>query len=142
MALNTVFKLGIATEELASIAARLGSDCPFFIYNRPMMAKGRGEILTPFDGLPDFKVKVFGQKHFVSTAQAYAGIKPKMPKIPIEEIVKKPIEEWKGLLVNDFEETIFRQYPDLAEAKEKLYAEGAAYASMSGSGSALYAIYH
>jgi len=140
-ALNTLFKLGLSPEELASFAAELGSDCPFFIYNRPMMAKGKGEILSPFEGLPEFKIKVVPQKIFVSTARAYAGIQPKTPGIHIEDIVKRPIEEWKGLLVNDFETTIFKLHPELAEAKQKLYDEGAVYASMTGSGSSLYAIY-
>jgi 4-diphosphocytidyl-2-C-methyl-D-erythritol kinase len=77
----------------------------------------------------------------VSTKDAYGGIKPHLPELPLTDILSKPIEEWDGLLVNDFEETVFAKYPELAAIKRSLYDSGAVYASMSGSGSALFAVY-
>lgn len=140
--LNEFFRLGIPDRELAALAAQLGSDCPFFIYNVPMTASGRGEILSPSSfALEGRTLRICPQDVFVSTKEAYAGITPKIPQMRIEEIVSLPVSEWKGLLVNDFEETVFARHPQLAAAKEALYADGALYAAMSGSGSALFAIY-
>ena len=134
--------LGLQDEELATRAALLGSDCAFFIYNRPMIARGRGEILSPFDlSLGGRTVRLFPQDVFVSTREAYAGITPRVPERRLESVLKQPVEAWKGQLVNDFEETVFARHPELAAAKQALYDEGAVYAAMSGSGSALFAIY-
>ena len=129
--------------ELAALAARLGSDCAFFVYNRPMLGSGRGEILEPFDlDLSGYRVEVTVPEGIaVSTADAYRGIVPSMPEIPLRDILTRPVEEWKGLVVNDFETTVFAKYPRLAEIKQSLYDAGAVYAAMSGSGSALFAIY-
>ena len=133
----------LADAELAALAARLGSDCAFFIYNRPMLGSGRGEILEPFDiDLSGYRLEVTVPEGIaVSTADAYRGIVPKMPETPLREVLKRPVELWKGLLVNDFETTVFAQYPCLAEIKQDLYDAGAVYAAMSGSGSALFGIY-
>lgn len=140
--LNRLFGLGLPDDELAGLAAQLGSDCAFFIYNRPMMARGRGEILSPFDfSLDGHELRIFPQEVFVSTREAYAGIAPKKPERSIESVVKRPVEEWRGLLVNDFEESVFARHPELASAKQALYDDGALYAAMSGSGSALFAVY-
>ena len=140
--LNTLFSLGLPREELAGLAASLGSDCPFFIYDKPMIARGRGEILSPFDfPLGDHELRIFPQPGFVSTREAYAGITPRCPEHRLETVLRRPIEEWKDLLVNDFEATVFASHPQLAAAKQALYDEGALYAAMSGSGSALFAIY-
>lgn len=134
--------LGLSDEVLADYAARLGSDCAFFVYNEPMLARGRGEILTPFPfSLGNHTLKIFPQPEFVSTKEAYAGIVPREPDHRIETILRQPVETWKGLLVNDFEETVFAVHPRLAAARQALYDEGALYAAMSGSGSALFAIY-
>jgi len=140
--LNSLFGLGLPREDLAALAATLGSDCAFFIYNRPMLARGRGEILTPFDfSLEGHELRIFPQSVFVSTREAYEGITPHEPEHRIESVVRRPVEEWKDLLVNDFEATVFALHPELARAKQALYDEGALYAAMSGSGSALFAIY-
>lgn len=140
--LNELFGLGLPPEELAGLAAQLGSDCAFFIFNRPMIARGRGEILTPFDlSLEGHALRLFPQPVFVSTREAYAGITPREPARRIESVVRRPVAEWRGLLVNDFEETVFARHPELAAAKQALYDGGALYAAMSGSGSALFAIY-
>ena len=142
--LNEMCELGLTESQLAGYAARLGSDCAFFIYNRPMLGEGRGEILT------DYNLDLSDQYEFqvltpagiaVSTKDAYAGIKPHMPEFSLRDVLAKPIGEWNGLLVNDFEETVFAKYPELAAIKRSLYDSGAVYASMSGSGSALFALY-
>ena len=135
--------IALSDDELAAFAARLGSDCAFFIYNRPMLGSGRGEILEPFDiDLSGYRIEVTVPEDIaVSTADAYRGIVPQEREHPLQEVLTLPIEEWKGRLVNDFETTVFAKYPRLAEIKQSLYDNGAVYAAMSGSGSALFAIY-
>ena len=134
--------LELSDRELAGFAARLGSDCAFFIYNRPMLGTGRGEILEPFDiDLSGYRLDVVvPQGISVSTADAYRGIVPKKPDLPLREVLVHPVTEWKGLLVNDFETTVFEKHPRLAEIKQSLYDDGAVYAAMSGSGSALFSL--
>ena len=134
--------LELSDKELADFAARLGSDCAFFIYNRPMLGTGRGEILEPFDiDLSGYRLDVIVPEGIsVSTADAYRGIVPKVPAIPLREVLAHPVTEWKGLLVNDFETTVFEKHPRLAEIKQSLYDDGAVYAAMSGSGSALFSL--
>lgn len=141
--LNELCSLNLTQEQLAAYAAELGSDCAFFIYNRPMRGQGRGEILTPYDlDLSSYDIQVITPAGIaVSTKDAYGGIRPHLPELPLIEVLEKPIEEWDGLLVNDFEETVFAKYPELAAIKRSLYDSGAVYASMSGSGSALFGIY-
>ena len=161
--LNELCSLGLSEQQLADYAARLGSDCAFFIYNRPMFGEGRGEILSEIDiDLPclpipschpapschpersqgSFDLQVITPAGIaVSTKDAYAGIRPRLPQMPLREVLARPVEEWDGLLVNDFEETVFAKYPELAAIKRSLYDSGAVYASMSGSGSALFALY-
>lgn len=137
--------LGLSEAQLAGYASRLGSDCAFFIYNRPMIGEGRGEILTentvplPLD---EYELQVVTPEGIaVSTKEAYAGIRPHMPEVPLRDALARPVEEWDGVLVNDFEETVFARHPELAAIKRSLYDSGAVYASMSGSGSALFALY-
>ena len=134
--------LELSDRELAGFAARLGSDCAFFVYNRPMLGTGRGEILEPFDiDLSGYRLDiVVPQGISVSTADAYRGIVPKKPDLPLREVLAHPVTEWKGLLVNDFETTVFEKHPRLAEIKQSLYDDGAVYAAMSGSGSALFSL--
>lgn len=141
--LNELCSLGLSEQQLAGYAARLGSDCAFFIYNRPMRGQGRGEILTPYDmDLSSYDIQVITPAGIaVSTKDAYGGIRPHMPECPLTDVLAKPVEEWDGLLVNDFEETVFAKYPELAAIKRSLYDCGAVYASMSGSGSALFGIF-
>ena len=135
--------LALSDAELAAFAAHLGSDCAFFLYNRPMLGSGRGEILEPFDiDLSGFRLEVTVPEGIaVSTADAYRGIVPGTPEIPLREALRRPVEQWEGLVGNDFETTVFAKYPRLAEIKQSLYAGGAVYAAMSGSGSALFALY-
>ena len=141
--LNELCSLGLSEEKLAAYAARLGSDCAFFIYNRPMIGEGRGEILSEYPlSFDDYDIQVITPAGIaVSTKDAYGGIRPHMPEIPLREVLAKPVEEWDGFLVNDFEETVFVKFPELAAIKRSLYDSGAVYACMSGSGSALFAVY-
>lgn len=139
-----LFDLGLDDAVMAGYAARLGSDCAFFIYGRPMFGEGRGELLSdfPMPCLDGFELKtVVPEGISVSTADAYRGISPRIPEIPLREVLMRPVSEWKDLLVNDFETTVFAKYPVLASIKQSLYDSGAVYASMSGSGSALFALY-
>lgn len=144
-ALNELFALSLSDETLARYASRLGSDCAFFVFNTPMLGSGRGEVLESVDfdlerlGL---QLKVLVPEGIsVSTAQAYRGIVPKEPEMRIRDILALPPERWKGLLVNDFEQTVFSEHKELAAIKQSLYDSGAVYASMSGSGSALFGLY-
>lgn len=141
--LNELCSLGLTEQQLAGYASRLGSDCAFFIYNRPMIGEGRGEILSEYPlSLDDYEIQVITPAGIaVSTKEAYAGIRPHMPEVPLREALARPVEEWDGVLVNDFEETVFVNHPELAAIKRSLYDSGAVYASMSGSGSALFAVY-
>ncbi len=146
--LDELCGLGLSETLLASYAARLGSDCAFFIYNRPMIGEGRGEILSEID--PDFMDGIYAGYDLqvltpegiaVSNKDAYGGIRPHLPEVALRDALRLPVEEWDGVLVNDFEETVFAKYPELAAIKRSLYDSGAVYASMSGSGSALFALY-
>lgn len=141
--LNELCGLELSEEALAGYAARLGSDCAFFIYNRPMIGEGRGEVLTEYEiNLDDYDLQVITPAGIaVSTKDAYSGIRPHLPEVPLRDALTKPVEQWDGILVNDFEETVFAKFPELAAIKKSLYDCGAVYASMSGSGSALFAIY-
>lgn len=141
--LNELFSLGLSEKELAAYASRLGSDCAFFIYNRPMTGEGRGEILSEYlIDITGYDIQVLTPEGVsVSTKDAYGGIRPHLPEMPLRDVLSRPVEEWDGLLVNDFEETVFAKYPELAAIKRSLYDSGAVYASMSGSGSALFALY-
>lgn len=141
--LDELFALGLSEQQLAAYASRLGSDCAFFVYNRPMIGEGRGEVLTEYPlSLDSYDLQVLAPEGIaVSTKDAYGGIRPHLPEVPLREVLAKPVEQWDGILVNDFEETVFVKYPELAAIKRSLYDSGAVYASMSGSGSALFALY-
>ena len=169
-ALNELCGLGLDDQRLSEYAARLGSDCAFFIFNRPMIGSGRGEVLEPYDiDLSEYEIKVLIPEGIsVSTAEAYKGIVPREghfdklsdqpghlcsstigvtePAKPdtindLKTVLATPVTEWKDNLVNDFEATVFKAHPELASIKQSLYDSGAVYAAMSGSGSALFALY-
>jgi 4-diphosphocytidyl-2-C-methyl-D-erythritol kinase len=139
---NQVFNLGISDEKLAEYAAELGSDCPFFISNKPSYAKGRGELLEPIQlDLSAYTFVVVNPGIYINTGDAFRDIKPAFPEKSLTEIIKAPLERWKDELVNDFEIPIFKKYPDIAAIKDDLYVAGALYASMSGSGSTVFGIF-
>ena len=143
--LDERFRLNIGNPEMERYAARLGADCAFFIEAEPAYAEGIGDVLMPADGpdgnLQGYYLCVVKPDVAVSTKEAYSAITPKKPAKNCRDIVRQPIDTWKEELVNDFEEPIFKMHPELATIKQKLYDQGAVYASMSGSGSALYGIF-
>jgi 4-diphosphocytidyl-2-C-methyl-D-erythritol kinase len=140
--LNEKFNLDLSTDQLISYALQLGSDCPFFIINAPCVATGRGEILEPLSiDLSSYKFIIVNPGIHISTAHAFSGITPALPTKSVKEIIQQPIETWKNELVNDFEKTVFNQHSEIEAIKKKLYDGGALYASMSGTGSTVYAIF-
>jgi 4-diphosphocytidyl-2-C-methyl-D-erythritol kinase len=140
--LNSIFSLKLNTKQLHRFAAQLGSDTAFFLYGTPMFAAGRGEILEPVAiNLSKYKIEIVCPNINISTEQAYGAVTPKKAEYSLKQTVNKPVEKWKNRLVNDFEEVIFKQYPPLLKIKNEFYSRGAVYASMSGSGSAVYGIF-
>jgi 4-diphosphocytidyl-2-C-methyl-D-erythritol kinase len=140
--LNAIFNLSLTTEQLKNYASKLGSDCSFFIQDQPMLGSGKGEILTDINcSLSGFCLVIVKPPIHVSTQQAYAGVVPKTPTMKISDILQQPVSTWKDLLKNDFEDSIFRQYPTIADIKNKFYSLGAVYASMSGSGASVFALF-
>jgi 4-diphosphocytidyl-2-C-methyl-D-erythritol kinase len=140
--LNNMFALNLSAAQLSAYAIELGSDCPFFIYNQPCMAKGRGEILTPIDlDLSEYSIQLVCPEVHITTAAAFANIKPKPANINLAQLPSIGVSEWKDVLYNDFETTIFTAHPKLAALKQSLYEQGAIYAAMSGTGSTIYGIF-
>ena len=140
--LNTFFKLNLSDSILEQYASMLGSDCAFFIKSGTQIAKGRGELLSPIElNLKGYFLKIINIGIHISTAEAYNGIEFQKHQKSVNVILNKNIEDWKNNLINDFELSVFKKHPILQKVKESLYHEGAVYASMSGSGSTMYAIY-
>lgn len=139
---NTFFNIGLSESTLKEYAFQLGSDCPFFILNKPAYAYSRGEILEVAK-IPDQRlyIQIFNPGIHISTKEAYSKIIPRMPEKAIKEIIGSGIVNWKHQLKNDFEENAFSTHPELAEIKERLYSSGAIYSSMTGSGSTIYGIF-
>lgn len=140
--LNDEFCLGLSSQELEQKAAKLGADCAFFIKNKPTLAKGIGNIFEPTSiNLSGYHIVLIKPEVHVSTAEAYGGCKPQRWTTPLEVAIKRPISEWKNCIFNDFEKTVFVAHPELAKIKDMLYAKGAVYAAMSGSGSTIYGLF-
>ena len=140
--LNGKFTLGLTDEALEEYATRLGADCAFFIKNEPTYAEGIGNIFSPISlSLKGYRIRLVKPDIFVSTRDAFSKIKPHHPKKSLKEIVQLPVEEWKKYMMNDFEESVFPQFPAIGEIKEEMYRQGAVYASMSGSGSSVYGLF-
>lgn len=140
--LNELCALHLTKQQLCGYAARLGADCAFFIDPQPQYAEGIGEKLSPVAlSLDGWHIGIVRPDVPVSTKEAYSLITPKHPTRNCRDIVALPVEEWRGLLVNDFEEGIFTLHPELGEVKQQLYNLGAVYAAMSGSGSALFGLF-
>ncbi|MBN2481949.1 MAG: 4-(cytidine 5'-diphospho)-2-C-methyl-D-erythritol kinase [Bacteroidales bacterium] len=140
--LNNFFQLGISENGLCNYASTLGSDCAFFIKNRPVLGTGRGDrfIATNLK-CRNYEVIIVHPGIHINTADAYAGVKPKKPETLLEELIKLPPGSWKQAVQNDFEPSVFQKYPDIAAIKQQLYEIGAVYASMSGSGSSVYGLF-
>lgn len=139
--LNKYFKLQLSDIDLLLFATKLGSDVPFFIKTEPSFGSGRGEILEPIMlDLENKEISLIETDIHISTFEAYTHCIVRTPTLPLKEAIKLPISEWKNQIFNDFEDTIFLKFPILATIKEKLYALGADYVSLTGSGSTIYAI--
>lgn len=141
--LNDKFELGISWGEMHHYARQLGSDCSFFVSNKPSFAEGRGDQYESMklDLSKYYVVLVYPNIH-VNTAKAYSGVIPKLPSRSLEnDILNLPIEQWKEFIHNDFEDSIFSQFPEIKNIKEKLYSKGAIYSAMSGSGSTVFGIF-
>ena len=140
--ISSLFKLEIPESEMFSMAGKLGSDCPFFVNNKPAFATGTGMELHPVDiDLKGYYLAIIKPKGNVSTSEAYGNIKIYSSSGSVLQAVNQPVEKWNGLLMNDFESSIFMNQPELGEIKENLYKSGAQYAAMTGSGSALFGIF-
>lgn len=140
--LNDFAGLSLPDEKLEEIASKIGADCPFFIRNKPVFATGIGNIFSPVSvSLKNYHIVLVKPDIHVSTKDAYAMVRPSRPECSLTEIITQPVEEWKGLMKNDFEKSVFDKYPAIGEIKEQLYDEGAVYASMSGSGSSVFGIF-
>lgn len=139
---NSVMGLGLDNQRLAAVASKIGADCPFFIYNRPMIATGTGTTLSPIDiSLKGLSIVVVKPTESVPTREAYSGVNPCQPDVDMIETLNKHISCWQGILKNDFEPSIFAKLPGVGLIKETLLDHGSIYASMSGSGSAVYGIF-
>ncbi|HBG71459.1 MAG: 4-(cytidine 5'-diphospho)-2-C-methyl-D-erythritol kinase [Bacteroidetes bacterium GWF2_43_63] len=146
--LNNFFRLELPIDVLKTYAAELGSDCAFFIDSKPALAQGRGEVLKSIElDLSAYTIaivkslKMSDGQTGVSTPVAYSLVKPDAERIPESEIISLPVSEWRNKLINDFEKPISEKYPEISEIISKLYAAGAVYAAMSGSGSACFGLF-
>lgn len=140
--LNELFALGLTDEELARIAAGLGADCPFFIYNRPMLCSGTGTDMDMFDiDLSGYTIVIVKPQVSVPTAQAYSRVLPRVPDVPLPVRLEQPVDKWQGSVVNDFEPSVFPEYPVIESVKKEMLRAGAVYASMSGSGASVYGLF-
>ena len=140
--LTAMFELGLSAAELAAMAVTLGADCAFFIYNRPMLATGIGDVLSPVDvNLKGKTLLLVKPPVSVDTRTAYSRVVPHVPEMSLSDIISRPLSSWDGLLVNDFEPSVFAALPQLWLIKASLIDAGAQYAAMSGSGSTVFGIF-
>jgi 4-diphosphocytidyl-2-C-methyl-D-erythritol kinase len=140
--LNKYFELGLSGEDLEAYAARLGSDCPFFIRNHPVFATGKGEQMETLQlSLNNWFILLVKPMFGVPTADAYRSILPEKPLISLKELIQLPVQEWKENIKNQFETPVFQQYPEIQKIKQTMYQLGATYASMSGSGSCVFGLF-
>lgn len=140
--INDYFGLGIPEQKLIHFALMLGSDCPFFVLNKPVIATGRGEIMEQIElNLSAYSIVIVNPQIHVNTGWAFAQLTPRKPVHNIRQIIQKPVDSWKNVLINDFEKPVFESFPEIQWIKDTLYAKGALYASMSGSGSSVFGIF-
>ena len=140
--LNEKFNLKLSIEKMEEYAAILGADCAFFIQNKPVFASGIGNIFENITlSLKGYYIVLVKPDIFVSTKDAFSHITPMHPNQSLKEIIRMPVETWRATMKNDFEESVFQKYPEIAAIKDKLYDMGAIYASMSGSGSSVFGIF-
>jgi 4-diphosphocytidyl-2-C-methyl-D-erythritol kinase len=140
--LNRLFALQVPETKLSDYALQLGSDCPFFLLNKPCFAQGRGEQLEPLSiDLSGYEILLIHPGIHISTANAFSGVSPRVPEKSVYGVVQQPVSTWRQDLANDFEQSVFPLYPSLKEIRDTLYDSGAIYASMTGSGSAIYGLF-
>lgn len=140
--LNRKYQLNIPTEKLMEYALQLGSDCPFFLHNKPCIATGRGETLTPVElNLTNYSFLLVHPGIHVNTGWAFSQISPAAANADLAAIIQQPVEQWRDQLVNDFEAPVCKHFPEMQAIKDKLYNAGAIYASMTGSGSCFFGIF-
>ncbi|TAE25811.1 MAG: 4-(cytidine 5'-diphospho)-2-C-methyl-D-erythritol kinase [Cytophagales bacterium] len=140
--LNGLFELGLSLAQLESYARPLGADCAFFIQNRPMYCVQKGDMFEEIKvDLSGYSIQLIYPNLAISTAEAYAGIRPRQPETPLRALLEAPIAGWRDRVHNDFEDSLFPKYPILADLKAQLYEQGAVYAAMSGSGSTVFGIF-
>lgn len=142
LALNKLASISLDNDQLAQLAAQLGSDCPLFIYGKSMMASGRGDILKETSlNLKGYFLVLLYPGIIIPTAKAYKKVVPENRETALAEMLQLPVSDWKNNVANDFEDSVFSEYPLIKKLKQGLYNKGAIYASMSGSGSSVYALY-
>ena len=142
MMLKETFNLDISTERLARYALQLGSDCPFFIYNKPCFATGRGEIIEPVNiNLSGYYFYIINPNIHINTGEAFRQLQYQTHPQSLQTIIQQPIEQWKHVLCNDFEKGVVKQYSVVGDLIQRLYQHGAIYAAMSGSGSTVFGIF-
>ncbi len=141
--LNSMMNLNLSTADLQHYASRIGADCPFFIQNTPAYATGIGDQLQPVDvNLDGYHIVIEKPDDSVSTREAYAGLLLQNKQRPdLRQVMQMPVEQWRQILVNDFEQSIFPSHPAIAALKQNMYQRGAVYASMTGSGAAVFGIF-
>ncbi|MFA0963077.1 4-(cytidine 5'-diphospho)-2-C-methyl-D-erythritol kinase [Roseivirga sp. BDSF3-8] len=140
--LNELYDLYLSDDIIELYAQDLGSDCPFFLYNRPMMARGRGEVLSPIDlDLSSWYMVIVHPGIHIGTREAYSGVAPGEPEGDLEAMLQTPVASWKDKVVNQFETSVFPKYPEIEAIRDKMYEHGAVYSSMTGSGSAVYGLF-
>jgi 4-diphosphocytidyl-2-C-methyl-D-erythritol kinase len=140
--LNKTFNLKLSEDKLLDYSAVLGSDCPFFIVNKPVYATGRGELMNIIDLTLNGRFVLLVKPPIeVSTAKAFQFVVPKKSSVSLVELLKLPIAEWKDQMINQFEQSVFQHYPEIGTLKQKFYELGAEYASMSGSGSCVFGLF-
>lgn len=141
--LNKLFSLALPLEKMEKYARQLGSDCAFFFNNKPMLAFDKGDFFKPVNvNLEPYTLMVVKPNISINTGQAYKWVSPSKKKLSLAEVLDLPVSEWEGNLINDFETPVFERYPELADIKAKIRSAGAIYSSMTGSGSAIYGIFH
>lgn len=141
--LNEQYSLGMEDDDIEYRLSRIGADCPFFYKAKPAFATGIGDELMPiaFD-LAGYNLVLVKPDVHVSTKEAYSLVRPQRPEVSLLKAISEPIEYWKAVMRNDFEYSVFQHYPQIAAIKQTLYDMGAVYASMSGSGSSVYGLFH
>ena len=141
-AVANVMDLPLTPTDIEQKLATLGADCPFFVRNKPVFATGIGNIFTPIElSLSGWNLALVKPYIHVSTREAYAMVEPAQPAMPLTEIIRRPVVEWQHLMANDFERSVFSAHPEIEEIKQRLLQCGATYASMSGSGSTVFALF-